>query len=187
MRRGLMIYVLIITCLLAPIQTTYAKEQLDLYFCVTNLKINNSTSNLSPSRIPIYYASAYDEKTLKGMGIRLISTKTAPKIGKVDVLKITEDLMRQTAAKPKGIYLDYGLITANVGIGALSEEAKEANPLLTNKESISDIPVWVITFKGLLPDDYVPDKRGKQPLDISSTVIDASTGKTLFGFGTGKV
>ncbi|MEC0239498.1 hypothetical protein P4H66_06465 [Paenibacillus dokdonensis] len=153
---------------------------------VSNLERNNSMSNLYQSSIPIYYTTAYDEKTLKGMGIRLISTETVPKIGKLEVRKITEGLMRQTAIKPKGIYLEYGLITANVGIGALSAEARDANPVLMHKDSISDIPVWVITFKGLLPDDYAPDKRGKQPLDISSTVIDAITGKALFGFGAGK-
>lgn len=50
-----------------------------------------------------------------------------------------------------------------------------------------DVPVWVITLKGLLPDDYyVPDHRGKEPLDISSTVIDINTGRVLFGFGIGK-
>lgn len=152
----------------------------------SNLEINNSMTNLTPSSIPIHYTSAYDEKTLKELGIKLSSTNIVPKIGKLEVRKITEDLLRQTAIQPKGVYLEYGLITANVGIGAISAEAKDANPVLKNKKSILDVPVWVITFKGLLPDDYVPDKRGKQPLDISSTVIDAITGRALFGFGTGK-
>lgn len=94
--------------------------------------------------------------------------------------------MRQSGAQPKGIYIEYGLITANVAIDAISTEARDVNPILKDKNSISDIPVWIITFKGLLPDNYVPDSRaGKQPLDISSTVIDAMTGKILFGFGRG--
>ncbi|QGQ99420.1 hypothetical protein EHS13_33445 [Paenibacillus psychroresistens] len=152
----------------------------------SNLEINNSMSHLTPLSIPIHYTSAYDEKTLKEMGIKLSSTNIVPKIGELEVRKIAEDLLRQTAVQPKSIYLEYGLITANVGIGGISAEAINANPVLKNKKSIVDVPVWVITLKGLLPDDYVPDHRGKEPLDISSTVIDANTGKALFGFGTGK-
>ncbi|WP_127493847.1 hypothetical protein [Paenibacillus glycanilyticus] len=152
-------------------------------------KVESASSNSESSpTTPIYYTSAYDEKELEELGITLNSTKIAPKTGKTEVRRIAEDLLRQTAIQPKGIYIEYGLITApNVGLGALSIDAMEANPILKNKKSISEIPVWIITLKGLLPDDYKPDTRpGKQPLDISSTVIDAMTGKVLFGFGKGK-
>lgn len=157
--------------------------------CGCSSKTNSVTANLeiNNSLIPIFHTSAYDEKTLDGLGIKLSSTNIAPGIRELEVRKITEDLLRKTAAQPKGIYLEYGLIMANVGIGAISAEAKNANPVLKNKKSILDVPVWVITFKGLLPDDFVPDHRGKEPLDISSTVIDAITGEVLFGFGIGRM
>ncbi|GLX70565.1 hypothetical protein [Paenibacillus glycanilyticus] len=145
--------------------------------------IQNSMSDLESLSIPIYDTSAYDKKKLDEMGIKLNPTTVVPRIGKTEVRKITEDLLKQTAAHPKSIHIEYGLITANVGI---SEEAKKANPLLKDMEYFVNVPVWVVTFKGLLSDDYVPDHRGKDPLDINSTVIDANTGMELFGFGTGK-
>lgn len=142
-----------------------------------------------PSNANIYYSSAYDGKSVNESGIILNSTSIIPKIDKKQVLKIAEDMLKQSSVKPKGIYLEYGLVTTNtVTINAISKEAIEANSALKDKKSISDIPVWIITFKGLLPDDYKQDTnaQGKQPLDISSTVVDAMTGKVLFGFGSGK-
>lgn len=153
-------------------------------------KLESSTlsKSVSSQTTPIFYTSAYDEKDLKEFGIKLNSTKIVPKIDKIEARKIAEDLLRQTAVHAKGIHLEYGLLTApNIGLSSISAEARNANPLLKNKKSISEIPVWLIAVKGILPDDYVPDHRpGKQLLDISSTVIDAMTGKVLFGFGRGK-
>lgn len=149
----------------------------------------SSESIASSPSTPVFYSAAYDKKALKEMGITLTSTTIIPRIDQIEVRKIAEDLLLQSGAQPKGLYLEYGLINADVGVGAISTEAKDANPALKNKKSVSEIPVWVITMKGLLPDDYVPDgggRKGKQPLDISSTVIDAMTGKVLFGFGRGK-
>lgn len=146
--------------------------------------ITNKSSNSN-----IYFAPAYDDKTLKELGVTLSSTNISPKIDKNEVRKIAENMQSQSSIRPKGIYLEYGLLTDNnVTINIISKEAMNANPTLKDKKSISDIPVWIITFNGLLPDNYKQDARmpGKQPLDISSTVIDATTGKVLFGFGRGK-
>lgn len=142
-----------------------------------------------PSNTNIYYAPAYDDKSLKELGVALITTDINPKINRNEIHEIAENMLKQSSVHPKGIYLEYGLITDNnITINAISKEAIEANPALKSKKSISDIPVWIITFKGLLPEDYKQDTnaKGKQPLDISSTVIDAMTGKVLFGFGSGK-
>ncbi len=146
-------------------------------------------ANNKPSNTNIYYSSAYDEKSLNEYGIILNSTNISPRVDKKRVTKIAEDMLKQSSVKPKGTYIEYGLITTNtVTINAISKEAIEANPAFKDKKSVSDIPVWIITFKGLLPDDYKQDTntKGKQPLDISSTVVDAMTGEVLFGFGTGK-
>jgi hypothetical protein len=146
------------------------------------------SKSVSSQTTPIFYTSAYDEKTLKEFGFTFKSTKIVPKMNNTEARKMGEDLLRQTAVHAEGIYLEYGLLTAPaIGLGSISAEAKNANPLLQKRKFISDLPVWLITVKGLLPDDYAPEHRpGKQPLDISSTVIDAMTGKVLFGFGSGK-
>jgi hypothetical protein len=142
-----------------------------------------------PGNSNVYFASAYDDNSLKELGVTLTSTNISPKIDKNEVRKIAKDMQQRSSLRPKGIYIEYGLITSNnFTINVISKEAKDANPTLKDKKSISDIPVWIITFKGLLPEEYKQDTNmvGKQPLDISSTVIDAMSGKVLFGFGMGK-
>ena len=67
----------------------------------SNLEINNSMSNLTPSSIPIHYTSAYDEKTLKELGIKLSSTNIVPKIGKLEVRKITKIYCVKPPYNPK--------------------------------------------------------------------------------------
>lgn len=142
----------------------------------------------------IYYTAGLDEGYLRNFSITLEPAKITPKIDKNKIRSIAVKMVKESYVKPKGVYLEYGLITdKGTTVNVFSKKALDANPALKEKTSISQIPVWLVTFKGLLPDDYknTNDSQnskmpGKQPLDITTTVIDAMSGEVLYGFGTGK-
>lgn len=142
----------------------------------------------------IYYATALDESYLKDLNLTFEPTNITPNIDKSKIRKIANKMLKESSIKPKGVYLEYGLITdKGTSVNIFSKDVLDANPALKEKTSISQIPVWLVTFKGLLPDDYKNNNDsqnnnlpGKQSLDITTTVIDAMSGKVLYGFGTGK-
>jgi hypothetical protein len=140
----------------------------------------------------IYYSNGEDEAYLKSFNITLEPTNIEPKINKIKIRNIAEKMLRKAYIKPKEVHLEYGLITdKGISVKAFSKEALEANADLKSYTSVSQIPVWLVTFKGLLPDDYKQEESqgssnipGRQPLDISTTVIDAMSGEVLYYFGT---
>jgi hypothetical protein len=140
----------------------------------------------------IYYGNGFSDDYLKSINITFQPTDTSPKIDKKEIKSIAERMLKESSMKPKEVYLQYGLITdKGASINIFSKEYLEKNPTLKDKTYINEIPVWLITFKGLLKDDYDDsnisnDLPGKQPLNINTAVIDAMSGAVLYSFGTGK-
>ncbi|MFL0266892.1 hypothetical protein [Candidatus Clostridium radicumherbarum] len=165
------------------------KRNLFILICIIILIITGFVAYKTYESNSIYHFSSFDKKYFSDMGFVIKSTNIKPKVDKNEILRITKAMQQQSSSHPKGIYMQYGLISTNTfTINAISEDAINADPILKEKDSISDIPVWIITFSGLLPDNYKPDKNviGKQPLDTTNTIIDAISGKILLEFGSGK-
>lgn len=131
---------------------------------------------------------SYGDNYFKEFGITLKSANMEPKISKREILKITENMLKTFTSKPKKIYLEYRLMTwESFSFNNFSQEVIDANPMLKDKGKLEDIPVWIITFDRLLPDDFKSEKSpGKQPLDVVNIVVDAATGKGLSSFGSGR-
>lgn len=103
----------------------------------------------------IYFATALDESYLKDLNITLEPTQIIPKVSKNKIRNIAINMLKKSYSKPKGVYLEYGLITdKNRSINVFPKDILEANPALKENTYINQIPVWLITFKGILPDDY---------------------------------
>lgn len=140
------------------------------------------------NRNNISYASASNSEYLKAFDITFEPARTEPKINKRKIHGIVNKMMWNSVLKPSEICVQYGLISDNcVTVNVFSNEALDANPDLKNKTSISQIPVWLVTFKGLQGKNYTGDisgPSGRRPLDTSTVVIDAVSGKVLYTFGT---
>lgn len=137
----------------------------------------------------IYYSNDYEANWLKDFSILLEHTDLSPEIDRNEIRRNVLKMQVRMGRKPERICLQYGLITDNtVTANVISKDAMEANPALKEKTSISRIPVWLITLKGLQGDDYQESfsEQGRRQLDTRILVIDAMSGRFLYSFGTSK-
>lgn len=83
-----------------------------------------------------------------------------------------------SSANAKEIKAYQAMITSqNIKTQGLSPDALKANPKIKEKDYVSEIPVWIITFKGV---NDIGSHGAVFP--DNNVVIDATTGQFLFGF-----
>lgn len=133
-----------------------------------------------------------DDNYLKDCNISFKHTNSIPKISESEIKKIAKNMIKNNSNNQLIVYIQYGLITDNnTSVNVFSKEALDGNVSLKNKKSISEVPVWLISIKN---NDFNETKnkvekssnlKGKQPLYITTTVIDAKSGKVLYRFGEG--
>lgn len=139
----------------------------------------------------ICFSSACNSEYFNELGITFEPTETAPKISESEMRRIQNKKLFAWGfhRKPQKVCVQYGLLTdSTVTKNIFSKDALEANPALKEKDSVTQIPVWIVTYKGLLGDDYTENNHGsgRRPLDTSTAVIDANSGKLLYSFGASK-
>lgn len=115
-------------------------------------------------------------KLEKNHGVKLTQNKE-PKIKK-DKIKDIADKFAENYTKDNklGEYISANLTDERITIDAIPEKAKSANSKLKDKNSFSDIPVWIVTYEGL---DL---KRGDTTITEDNLVFDSETGEFLYGF-----
>jgi predicted small secreted protein len=99
----------------------------------------------------------------------------------IDIPKISEEqainIAQQTGPKnAKHIHAQYGVLTdENIMLNPSREDIKN-NPKLANAEYIKELPVWIVSFRGL-----EIKRRGGVKTEFNF-VIDAQTGNILYAF-----
>lgn len=128
-----------------------------------------------------------DDKYLKDCNISFKHTNSIPKISKSEIKKNAKNMIKNNSNNQVIVYIQYGLITDNnTSVNIFSKEALDANVSLKDKKSISEVPVWLISIKNNnFKVEKSSNREGKQVLYIKTTVIDAKSGKVLYGFGEG--
>lgn len=116
------------------------------------------------------------EDKLKAVGVKVKEYKN-PKIDKENILNIAYKFNEVLPKNAKSISAIPAILTdEGVFVNALSEDAKNANSKLKEKDYIYEIPVWIVAYDGL------KIERHNQILTEDYLVFDAETGQFLYGF-----
>lgn len=84
------------------------------------------------------------------------------------------------ADRAKKIHAQYCLYTDTAMLVHPNDKIVQDNPLLKNKECIDEIPVWIVSFRGINGNENI--LRHGTPVTETNFVIDAITGNPLYSF-----
>lgn len=179
----------------------YAKES---KFSISELSDNsdnsvtdeNNTSNLEKEELSYDIVTEQNIDELETMGIILNEANSEFSIQDNDFSIQTNDLVSESLALEEAkqefpqwevdsdeVTIEYHKIT-NDTFRDFSEEALEKNPQLKKTGYMSELPVYIVSYKGMSYEGNVPDSyEGEVPVHHEyNVVIDASTGEPLMAF-----
>lgn len=121
-----------------------------------------------------------DAKTLKLFSITI---KDGPpescKISKQYAINVANNFVNNYK-QAKYVTAQYNLYTDTVtGMGAISKDAVDADPILKAKQKIEDIPAWIICYHGISPAPLGP-RVIVEPTRFTIVIVDAISGKLLY-------
>ena len=163
------LFIFVIMCLVA------------LSFSQTSLALSCAAiiNSASPSNTVVEKNKAAKfEKIKKDYSIDTKETSETPKIDEQKAIELAKKVSGDTALRAKNVTCYYAVITCpQLMIAAIQPDALEANPKIKEKEYLSEVPAWIVTFEGV----NVQGSHNAVFAD-DNVVIDANTGKFLFGF-----
>lgn len=120
---------------------------------------------------------------LSKMSIHISHPTSSPKIDEKTALENAKATFPKWASDANNVKIEYQIMT-NDSFNAFSPEALEKNSDLKKKNKIDNLPVYIISFKGMSYEAKTPHGYKGKPFvhHEYNVVVDAATGVPLFGY-----
>jgi hypothetical protein len=155
-------------------------------FLVGSLYVGNEKDSAQATNVAEIVEAGktyHDKAKLKDvMGITLETPKEKAKIDTNKVLEAAQQGFSGLVNTPSDIRIEYHLMT-NPSMRSFSPTAMEKNPKLKSKGFMEQLPVYIVTFRGVDYQRHAPigqsAKTEKREINV---VVDAETGEVLQAF-----
>ncbi|MFC4767077.1 hypothetical protein [Effusibacillus consociatus] len=146
------------------------------------LLINNSSNNLNTASAQVENVKTqHDLEKLKFAKTKLdVPTKPAI-IDEKTAIENAKKAFSYFTKDAKEVTVEYHLMT-NPEFELFSEEALAKNPKLKEKKHMDQLPVYIVSFKGLSQLTSAPAGSKGDMITENNIVVDAETGVALMGF-----